>query len=325
MKILLLVILAGLLLSCNPEPSYKINGTINMDSGMMYLKQFRNKMFFIVDSSFIQQGTFTFKGRVDRPYLYGLSIYPDASPSPHFIFVENADISVDVDTTDGGTAKISGSVEHDLFEYYRKNRKGFDIADFIKQNPTSSAAAYILYREFSPVLDAGQLADNAALFDSTLHDLYFLTELETIIETKRSVEPGKLAPNFSGLTPEGSQVQLSDFRGRYLLLDFWASWCPPCRRENPNLVKTYRLFKDKGFEIFAVSLDRDRDDWVKAIQDDELSWIHVSDLKFWDCEPAKLYGIRGIPSNVLIGPDGIILANNLEGEGLINQLNEIYK
>src|SRR5690606_31430035 len=118
-------------------------------------------------------------------------------------------------------------------------------------------------------------------------------------------------------------VKLSDHKGKYLLVDFWASWCGPCRRENPNLVKAWQKYKDKGFDVFGVSLDRKKENWVKAIKDDQLTWTQVSDLKFWNSEAAKLYGVRAIPSNVLLSPDGTIIAKNLTGEALHSKLEQL--
>jgi len=152
------------------------------------------------------------------------------------------------------------------------------------------------------------------------------TSLKRILEVKRTQE-GVMAPVFTQLDVNGKPVKLTDFRGHYVLVDFWASWCGPCRRENPNLIKAYAGFKNKGFEILGISLDKptDKEKWLKAIKDDGLTWTQVSDLKAWNNEVAKLYSVTAIPMNFLIDPQGKIVAKDLRGQTLNDKLNEIYK
>lgn len=132
----------------------------------------------------------------------------------------------------------------------------------------------------------------------------------------RALSVGHVAPDFEMPSVEGKNVKLSDFRGQYVLVDFWASWCAPCREENPNLVKQYHAFKDKGFTIFGVSLDRDRNEWLDAIKADKLAWTHVSELKQWDSNVVKQYSIEGIPTSYLLDKEGRIIAKNLRGSDL---------
>jgi len=140
-----------------------------------------------------------------------------------------------------------------------------------------------------------------------------------------STSIGALAPDIALPNPDGQTMKLSDLRGKVVLLDFWAAWCRPCRMENPNVVKAYKKYHDKGFEVFSVSLDRDKASWTKAIKDDELIWpYHVSDLKYWQSEAAKIYGVTGIPATFLIGKDGRIIAKNLRGAALENALKELF-
>lgn len=136
---------------------------------------------------------------------------------------------------------------------------------------------------------------------------------------------GQPAPEIALPNPDGKVVALSSMRGRYVLVDFWAKWCGPCRQENPNVVRAYQKYKDKGFTVFGVSLDRNREDWLQAIKEDNLTWTHVSDLKYWQSEAAKTYNITGIPFSVLLDPNGVIIGKNLRGAALEQKLEEIFR
>jgi peroxiredoxin len=136
---------------------------------------------------------------------------------------------------------------------------------------------------------------------------------------------GKQAPEISLPDTEGKVISLSSFRGKYVLVDFWASWCGPCRRENPNIVEAYNKFKESNFTILGVSLDKNPEAWKKAIIDDNLSWTHISDLKYWQSEVVPLYGFQSIPFNVLVDPAGKVIAENLRGSALEDKLSEILE
>jgi len=155
--------------------------------------------------------------------------------------------------------------------------------------------------------------------------LAFNQQLDNKMTFDNAVAVGHPAPEFTQNDTAGRPVSLSSYRGKYVLLDFWASWCGPCRQDNPNVVAAYQKYHSKGFEIISVSLDQSGKSWKKAIRDDRLDWTHVSDLKYWNNALVKVYGVQGVPQNFLIDPQGMIIARGLRGEDLDKKLSEIYK
>jgi thiol-disulfide isomerase/thioredoxin len=145
------------------------------------------------------------------------------------------------------------------------------------------------------------------------------------LQRLQGVNEGAMAPEINLATPAGPTLALSSLRGKYVLIDFWASWCGPCRRENPNVVKTYATYKDKGFEIFGVSLDQNREAWLKAIEADKLVWKHVSDLQYWNSAGAQAYQVNSIPQTFLVNPEGRIIAKGLRGVALDNYLAKLFE
>ncbi|MCR9285792.1 MAG: TlpA family protein disulfide reductase [Bacteroidetes bacterium] len=170
---------------------------------------------------------------------------------------------------------------------------------------------------------------NYIYFGQKFVQKYKATDMRACVEVNRQIRNikgtilGGEAPNFTMKTPEGEDMSLTDLRGKYVLIDFWASWCGPCRRENPNVVAMYNKYKERDFEILSVSLDGNKDRWIQAIEKDGMDWHHVSDLKKWQNAAAKMYGVRSIPHTVLLDKEGKILARNLRGPNLEAKLKEI--
>jgi peroxiredoxin len=200
------------------------------------------------------------------------------------------------------------------------------LEKFITANPNSFASLYLL----SGASNSMDVEGLEKLYNKTgkeFKDSKVAQSLANKINAAKITAIGKVAPEFSQADTLGKEVALKDFRGKYVLVDFWASWCGPCRAENPNVVKAFNKYKDKDFTVLGVSLDRPgaKDSWLAAIHKDDLTWTHVSDLKFWDNAVAKLYGIQAIPQNYLLDKEGKIVASNVRGEELEKKLEELIK
>ena len=198
---------------------------------------------------------------------------------------------------------------------------------YILANPDSYMSLQALRGMGGPYPDVSLLQPKFDALAPALRESKAGLTYQKYLNVLKTVAVGAVAPEFAEADTNGKMVSLSSFRGKYVLVDFWASWCGPCRAENPNVVKAYNNYKDKNFTILSVSLDRPgkRDAWVKAIKNDGLAWNHISDLKFWDNDAAVLYGIKAIPQNLLLDPNGKIIARNLRGEDLQHKLNELLK
>jgi peroxiredoxin len=197
--------------------------------------------------------------------------------------------------------------------------------NFAKSNPKSFVSVGLL-KQLST--DDKYFVESEKVYTAMSADLKSSTaglDLGKTIETMKKTAIGAYAMDFTQNDVNDKPVKLSDFKGQYVLLDFWASWCGPCRGENPNVVKAYNAYKDKKFTVLGVSLDQPgkKEAWLEAIAKDGLTWTHVSDLKFWNNEVSKMYGIHAIPANFLIDPNGKIIAKNIRGEALQAKLAEI--
>ncbi|MGA0558837.1 redoxin domain-containing protein [Larkinella sp. VNQ87] len=313
------------------------------------------------DSSRIENGTFVVTGTVDQPHYAWLAIDDNrirfylepgtiTVTSPDSIqnaVVGGSPMNIDnqklkqllkpIETQSAQIEQLQAntpeSKKDKAFEEAIEKQKDalFDAqnaikAQFVKDHPTSMLSLYILdqYTDLNhdfPTLEP--LFNNLSNAIKTSKPGKEYAKKLSLIQ---ATSVGALAPDFTQADTSGKAVSLSNFRGRYVLVDFWASWCGPCRTENPNLVKNFHQYQDKNFTVLGISLDghEGKAAWMKAIHKDRLAWTHVSDLKGWDNEVAKQYAIRLIPQNFLIGPDGRILAKNIRGEALGKKLAEIF-
>ena len=212
----------------------------------------------------------------------------------------------------GQYMKMLKAPNDDIAELLLKNTPSLGVIEFLSKNELDPDQYFSVYEKVVESLQ-GEWASYSIGKD-----------FMDMVDDMKKVAIGSTAPEIALPDPSGKIVALSSLRGKYVLVDFWAKWCGPCRQENPNVVRAYKKYKDKGFEVFGVSLDRTKNDWLQAIAEDGLGWTHVSDLKYFDSEAARTYNINAIPFSILLDPDGVIIAKNLRGAALENKLEEIF-
>ncbi len=356
------LISAIIVVSCSSGPQYKITGKIEGADNVTFLLQKRaDGKLVTIDSAVSKNGNFKMQGGpVKYPEMVLLAV-KDSRMRTTF-YLENSDIEIKGKLDSLFSAKITGSKTQDeyrgfvdsnkaLNDQYSKAYNDYQAAfqendtarlrtleheilslqesmirlqkDFVKNNPSSFVSPSIL-AGLSREMEAAELESLINAFDTTLKNTPAVKELTEQVALMKPVSIGQKAPDFTLNDPKGNPVSLSSKIGpRLLLVDFWAGWCGPCRRENPNVVRIYNEFHKKGFDILGVSLDRDREEWLKAIADDKLAWTHVSDLQYWNNAAARLYVVNSIPANFLLDGNGIIIARNLTGNDLYNKVSEI--
>jgi peroxiredoxin len=214
-----------------------------------------------------------------------------------------------------------------LINLYQKNKqKVLEQVDmFVKAKPASPVTPFIIYVTSPVDNDISNVETRYAALQPVAKETFYGREIAKLIESSKIGQEGTQAIDFTQNDTANKPVSLSSFKGKYVLVDFWASWCGPCRHENPAVVAAYNQYKDKNFTILSVSLDQNKDRWKQAILADNLTWTHVSDLKYWQNEVAQLYHIQSIPANMLIDPSGKIIARNLRGEALYEALGKLLK
>ncbi len=325
--------------SANNGDGFVIEGlTQNYPIGKkVLLQKVRGRQAETLDTSSIKaDGTFQLSGTVGEKTFGRLLI----DRTPVFLILDNGKITVSSDRNDPKSTQMSGGQEINSLQSLTSQLQGSRldknfISNFV-DTVKSPLVAYVAMSnlQFAQGMDVYEKVEkrlkNELPSSEITQDLStFIQQNKAQAQAKKQAEAktaiGSMAADISFPNPEGKVMSLSDLKGKVVLLDFWASWCGPCRKENPHVVKTYKQYKDQGFEVFSVSLDGNADRWKKAIQQDNLIWpYHVSDLKKWQSAPAAAYGVRSIPATFLIGRDGKIIGKNLRGPRLDQKLKEVF-
>ena len=313
--------------SCAEEKKgYVIEGQVtDVKEGMMYLKKYVDKTFVEVDSAAIVDGKFKFEGVAKEALAHGLTTRKESN-RPMVFFLDNDAMQVSMNES-GKELNITGSEANDIYMRNAKitRAKGYSLDSLLAAHPSSPVAAYFVVKDFAYKLDLEGMKAARAKFDTSLDGTSYILQIESMIDRMEKVQVGSVAPDFTLPDVDGNPVSLSSYRGKYVLVDFWAAWCPDCRKENPNIVAAWEKYHGKNFDVLGVSLDRNRDQWLAAIEKDGLKWTQISDLKYWSSDAAVLYCIRWIPMSFLIDPEGKIVAIGLEGEELHKKLEELLK
>ena len=332
-KVSLLLLLVTISISSFSQPQnekFEIIGTVSgfPDSSYIKLYDVSTDTNVLMDSAQIINGNFTFKGTINKGKDYqSVGIVFD-SENLNFFWLENDVIHFNAEKGKFYDAIITGSSMQDeanqlnaLVQKNPNNETAIRI-DYIKSHPNSLSSGFQLMI-FSSRLgkDTSKLLYDG--FSERVKQSEFGKSVNEYLTWAKNIKVGGKYADFTLPDIDGINVSLSDYKGKYVLLEFWGSWCNPCRRENPNLVKTYNEFKDKGFDILGVSIETKRDKWVGAIQQDNIVWKNVSDLKGGNNKAALIYGTYYYPANYLIDPNGIIIAKDLRGVDLRNKLAEI--
>lgn len=336
----------------------------NTDGTELTLRKYGdNNQLITIDSATVSAGNFVFEGGpAESPELHYIFFGRGQENIP--IIVENGEIEVSAQRDSLSYARIGGTLQNDLFydflkgsrvlsrkassmnqdmrvaqgnrdtvvmnslreEYFElmDEAKGYEL-EYVKENPNAVVSALIIYRILTT--KAKTNAEVQELYEALTPEIKASKtgiKIKEALEKEANTSIGSKAPNFSAPSPDGEELALNDVLGKVTIVDFWAAWCRPCRAENPNVVKVYKKYKDKGLSILGVSLDRNANDWKKAIEDDGLTWYHVSNVQYFD-EIARLYNVDAIPASFILDENGVIVAKNLRGPMLEQKIGELLQ